>query len=191
MNAKGKVYLVGAGPGHTDLMTSKAARLLAEADVVLYDRLVSEGILEQHKVQKMIFDLLVRYAMAGKMVVRRKGGDRLAFGRGAEEWALLRERGIDVALVPCISSSIAAPVLAGIPVTYRGIAHDGLIQDLEVVRLRHQLICRRPPPPNTCEKCELGAQGALAAPPNPEGTLDSDSRRAAPFCQCSLKETVA
>ncbi len=156
MNATGKVYLVGAGPGDPDLLTRKAARLLAEAEVVLYDRLVSNAILElanpaaelvfagktegqQHKVQEMIFDLLVRYARAGKTVVRLKGGDPLVFGRGAEEWALLREAGIDVDLVPGISSSLAVPALAGIPVTYRGIAHgfavatghcmEGLIQD--------------------------------------------------------------
>ena len=124
MNATGKVYLVGAGPGDPDLLTRKAARLLAEAEVVLYDRLVSNAILElanpaaelvfagktegqQHKVQEMIFDLLVRYARAGKTVVRLKGGDPLVFGRGAEEWALLREAGIDVDLVPGISSSLA------------------------------------------------------------------------------------
>ncbi|MBM3813542.1 MAG: uroporphyrinogen-III C-methyltransferase [Acidimicrobiia bacterium] len=153
---KGKVYLVGAGPGDPDLLTRKAARVLAEADVVLYDRLVSETVLslaspsaeliyvgkregEQHKVQEKIFDMLALQSLSGKNVVRLKGGDPLVFGRGAEEWSHLSQLGIEVELVPGVSSATAVPALAGIPVTYRGISHgfavvtaaclEGLIQD--------------------------------------------------------------
>jgi uroporphyrin-III C-methyltransferase len=152
----GKVYLVGAGPGDPDLLTRKAARLLAMADVVLYDRLVRNDVLtlasptaeliyvgkragEQHKVQETILNRLAHHALQGKTVVRLKGGDPLIFGRGAEEWAYLREMGIDVELVPGLSSATSVPALAGIPVTYRGISHgfavvtghcmEGLIQD--------------------------------------------------------------
>ena len=156
INTTGKVYLVGAGPGDPDLLTRKAARILALADVVLYDRLVDDAILElvspdaeliyvgkrvgeQHKVQETIFELLADHARQGKTVVRLKGGDPLVFGRGAEEWSYLLELGIDVELVPGISSATSVPALAGIPVTYRGISHgfavvtghcmEGLIQD--------------------------------------------------------------
>jgi uroporphyrin-III C-methyltransferase len=108
---------------------------------VLHDRLVSADILrlarpgaeliyvgkhegEQDRVQNRIFDLLLRHAEAGKMVVRLKGGDPLVFGRGAEEWALAREHGIEVELVPGVTSAISAPGLAGIPLTYRGISQS-------------------------------------------------------------------
>jgi len=138
---RGKVFLIGAGPGDPDLLTVKAARVLAHCDVVLHDRLVSADILrlarpgaeliyvgkhegEQDRVQNRIFDLLLRHAEAGKMVVRLKGGDPLVFGRGAEEWALAREHGIEVELVPGVTSAISAPGLAGIPLTYRGISQS-------------------------------------------------------------------
>ncbi|HJY07071.1 MAG TPA: uroporphyrinogen-III C-methyltransferase, partial [Bryobacteraceae bacterium] len=78
----------------------------------------------QDRVQNRIFDLLLRHAEAGKMVVRLKGGDPLVFGRGAEEWALAREHGIEVELVPGVTSAISAPGLAGIPLTYRGISQS-------------------------------------------------------------------
>jgi uroporphyrin-III C-methyltransferase len=138
---RGKVFLIGAGPGDPDLLTVKAARVLAHCDVVLHDRLVSADILrfarpgaeliyvgkhegEQDRVQNRIFDLLLRHAEAGKMVVRLKGGDPLVFGRGAEEWALARKHGIEVELVPGVTSAISAPGLAGIPLTYRGISQS-------------------------------------------------------------------
>ena len=138
---RGKVFLIGAGPGDPDLLTVKAARVLAHCDVVLHDRLVSADILrlarpgaeliyvgkhegEQDRVQNRIFDLLLRHAEAGKMVVRLKGGDPLVFGRGAEEWALAREHGIEVELVPGVTSAVSAPGLAGIPLTYRGISQS-------------------------------------------------------------------
>jgi uroporphyrin-III C-methyltransferase len=133
---RGKIYLVGAGPGNADLLTVKALRVLQKCDVVLYDRLVSDEILrlvnpaaerlyvgkhegEQQAVQESIFKLLVEHACAGKCVVRLKGGDPLVFGRGAEEWAFALRHAIDVELVPGVSSAIAVPGLAGIPLTFR------------------------------------------------------------------------
>ena len=135
----GTVYLVGAGPGDPDLLTVKAARLLAHCEVVLYDRLVAPAILElvnpdaervyvgkhegeQEQVQKEIFELLVYHALRGKEVVRLKGGDPLVFGRGAEEWAVAIEQGIEVELVPGVTSAISVPGLAGIPLTYREVS---------------------------------------------------------------------
>lgn len=135
----GKVYLVGAGPGDPELLTLKAVRALQEADVILYDRLVGPEVLtfaapqaeriyvgkeagEQHLVQEQIMALLVAYARQGKTVVRLKGGDPLVFGRGGEEWQVLRERGVTVELIPGISSAVAVPGRAGIPLTFRGMA---------------------------------------------------------------------
>jgi uroporphyrin-III C-methyltransferase len=138
---RGKIYLVGAGPGDADLLTLKAARVLAGCDVVLYDRLVGPDVLglinpraerlyvgkhegEQQAVQHHIFKLLLEHACAGKTVVRLKGGDPLVFGRGAEEWKLAVRHGVDVELVPGVSSAIAVPGLAGIPLTYRQVSQS-------------------------------------------------------------------
>jgi uroporphyrin-III C-methyltransferase len=135
----GKVYLVGAGPGDPDLLTVRACRILQRAEVVLYDRLVSPGVLalanrgaeliyagknegEQHQVQEWINDQLLAHARRGKLVVRLKGGDPLVFGRGAEEWLLLTRHGIEVELVPGLSSALAVPNAAGIPLTFRGLS---------------------------------------------------------------------
>lgn len=137
----GKLYLIGAGPGDPELLTLKAARVLQEADVVLYDRLVSAETLalarrdaeliyvgkhegEQHQAQDRIFDLIRSHALAGKTVVRLKGGDPLVFGRGAEEWALALEHGIRVELVPGVTSAVSVPGLAGIPLTYRRVSQS-------------------------------------------------------------------
>ena len=137
----GKVWLVGAGPGDPDLLTVKALRVVQSADVVIYDRLVSDEILslananaellyagkvqgQQEEIQEFIFRMLIDYAKSGKCVVRLKGGDPLVFGRGAEEWQRLHDAGLDVEVVPGISSAVAVPGMAGVPVTYRGIA-DG------------------------------------------------------------------
>jgi uroporphyrin-III C-methyltransferase len=137
----GKLYLIGAGPGDPELLTLKAARVLGECDVVLYDRLVSREVLsfarvdaelidvgkhqgEQDHMQARIFDLILDLALDGKIVARLKGGDPLVFGRGAEEWALALEHGIDVELIPGVSSAISVPGLAGIPLTYRGVAQS-------------------------------------------------------------------
>jgi uroporphyrin-III C-methyltransferase len=137
----GKIYLIGAGPGDVELLTIKAARVLALCDVVLYDRLVGREILafarpdaeliyvgkrdgEQDHKQQEIFDLLVAHAREGKTVGRLKGGDPLVFGRGAEEWLLALDNGIDVEFIPGISSAVSVPGLAGIPLTYRGVSHS-------------------------------------------------------------------
>lgn len=136
------IYLIGAGPGRADLLTLRAARLLAQADVVLYDRLVSPEVLSlvspgallravgkeegrQEEIQSEIHELLDHYASTlprDRVIIRLKGGDPMIFGRGAEEWFDLSSRGHDVELVPGISSSIAVPSLAGIPPTFRGLA---------------------------------------------------------------------
>ncbi len=134
-----KVYLVGAGPGDPELLTLKAHQLLRRADVVVYDRLVSAAVLavanpaaelifagklqgEQERIQNRIYAHLLRHAGDGKTVVRLKGGDPMVFGRGAEEWHFLNQNGIDVEVVPGISSSLAVPAVCGIPITLRGVA---------------------------------------------------------------------
>lgn len=134
---RGKVYLVGAGPGDPELMTLKAKRLLGVADVVLFDRLLDPKMLEgvkaelidvgknagRHKLnQEGINQLLIEKAETGAVVVRLKGGDPYLFGRGGEEALALQEKGIPFEVVPGVTSSIAAPELAGIPVTHRGVA---------------------------------------------------------------------
>lgn len=137
--AKGKVYLVGAGPGPVDLLTLRAAWLLAQAEVVVYDRLIQEEVLElanpsaeviymgkppgsHASRQQEINELLVRKAQENKMVVRLKGGDPFLLGRGGEEAEYLLERGIPFEVVPGVSSALAAPLRAGIPVTHREMA---------------------------------------------------------------------
>jgi len=134
--AHGKVYLVGAGPGDPKLLTVKAAELLKEADVVIYDRLVGEEILKlaperaekiyvgkrtgKHEVpQDKITELIIEKAQSGGKIVRLKGGDPFVFGRGGEEAEALVEKGIEFEVVPGISSSVAAPMYAGIPLTHR------------------------------------------------------------------------
>jgi uroporphyrin-III C-methyltransferase len=141
VNRPGKLYLIGAGPGDPELLTLKAARVLGEADVILYDRLVSVETLalarsdaqliyvgkhqgEQEKKQNCIFNLIRSHALSGKIVARLKGGDPLVFGRGAEEWALALQHGIEVELIPGVTSSIAVPGLAGIPLTYRRVSQS-------------------------------------------------------------------
>jgi len=133
----GRVYLVGAGPGAPDLITVRAANLLSRAEVVLYDSLVSPDLLrmapaaaerihsgkrgggQKILAQDAINQLLIARARAGQTVVRLKGGDPFIFGRGGEEAAALAEAGIAFEVVPGITSAIAAPAFAGIPVTHR------------------------------------------------------------------------
>lgn len=134
---KGKVYIVGAGPGDPKLLTLKAFEALRNSDVVLYDRLVNPEILhllrsgtktiyvgkkrgEQEERQEMILSLIEEFVCEGYKVTRLKGGDPFVFGRGAEEVLYLLERDIEVEVVPGISSCIAVPELAGIPLTLRG-----------------------------------------------------------------------
>jgi uroporphyrin-III C-methyltransferase / precorrin-2 dehydrogenase / sirohydrochlorin ferrochelatase len=135
---RGFVSLVGAGPGDPDLLTRKAADRLADADLVLYDALVDSATLalapSAQRVfvgkragrpqvrQEFIHWLMIRAARAGKKVVRLKGGDPFVFGRGGEEGLALAAAGISFEVVPGVSSAIAAPALAGIPVTHRGVA---------------------------------------------------------------------
>ena len=136
MQSNGKVYLVGSGPGDPELLTIKALRLIKEADVIVYDQLPGAEILAllpksaelidvgkyagDHTLsQDEINRLLVDYALQGKTVVRLKGGDPYLFGRGGEEALELREAGIEFEVVPGITSAIAAPAYAGIPITHR------------------------------------------------------------------------
>ncbi|QMU76376.1 uroporphyrinogen-III C-methyltransferase [Streptacidiphilus sp. PB12-B1b] len=135
------VALVGGGPGDPDLITVRGRRLLAEADVVIADRLAPRELLDElgphvevidaakipygrYMAQEAINAALIEHAKAGKFVVRLKGGDPYVFGRGMEELIALTEVGIPVTVVPGISSSISVPAAAGIPVTHRGVTHE-------------------------------------------------------------------
>jgi uroporphyrin-III C-methyltransferase len=132
----GKVYLVGAGPGEPKLLTLRAAELLREADIVIYDRLVGKSILKlapksarkiyvgkrsgKHEVpQDKINELLISCSKEGKTVVRLKGGDPFLFGRGGEEAEILAENNINFEMVPGVTSAVATPEYAGIPLTHR------------------------------------------------------------------------
>ena len=132
----GMVYLVGAGPGDPELITVRGLKLLRQADVVVYDRLIAPELLDEvrhdaetinvgksrgaHRMpQDRINALLVEQARAGRMVVRLKGGDPFVFGRGYEELTACREAGIPCVVIPGITSALAAPAAAGIPVTCR------------------------------------------------------------------------
>jgi uroporphyrin-III C-methyltransferase len=132
------VYLVGAGPGDPDLITVKAIKALKKADVVIYDRLANDEILdytknaeliyvgkkagEHYKKQDEINQILVDQAKTHDVVVRLKGGDPFVFGRGGEEMLTLLENGIDVEFIPGVTSAIGVPTSAGLPVTHRGVA---------------------------------------------------------------------
>jgi len=149
-SSRGRVYLVGAGPGSPGLLTLRGAEVLRAADVVIYDRLVNPKLLEitlrakkiyagkniklktaapshpalspvdgGYSDQSRINQLLVRFAGAGKSVVRLKGGDPFIFGRGGEEASYLKKHGIPFEIVPGVTAGYAAPAYAGIPVTDR------------------------------------------------------------------------
>ncbi|MET7878767.1 uroporphyrinogen-III C-methyltransferase [Micromonospora profundi] len=137
----GRVALVGSGPGDPELITVKGWRLLTEADVVVADRLVPGLLLDElrpdvelvdaskipygpSRAQEEINQILVDRALAGAFVVRLKGGDPYVFGRGGEELLACAAAGVPVTVVPGVTSSIAAPAAAGIPVTHRGVAHE-------------------------------------------------------------------
>lgn len=135
----GKAYLVGAGPGRADLITLRGLRLLRRAEVVIYDRLIAQELLDevppqaerifagkdpQHHTlsQEAITRLLVEKVRAGWQVVRLKGGDPFVFGRGGEEALALHEAGLPFEIVPGVSSSTAVPAFAGVPVTHRSLS---------------------------------------------------------------------
>ena len=137
----GRVILVGAGPGDPELITVKGARALAEADVVVYDRLAAPALLKLapddaeriyvgkqpggHAMRQHEIDaVLVEQARRGRTVVRLKGGDPFVFGRGGEEVLACAAAGISCEVIPGITSALAAPAAAGIPLTHRGVARS-------------------------------------------------------------------
>jgi uroporphyrin-III C-methyltransferase len=137
--ASGRVVLVGAGPGDPELITRRGLRWLQRAEVVVYDQLVSPELLDEappdalqifagksagnHCMpQEAINALLVRHALAGRLVVRLKGGDSFVFGRGGEEARACLAAGVPFDVVPGVTSAVAVPAAAGIPVTHRGVA---------------------------------------------------------------------
>jgi uroporphyrinogen III methyltransferase/synthase len=139
MTAPGTVHLVGAGPGDPGLLTARALELIARADVILYDRLIPDGALAGARAGAELIDvgkvgggeqvpqeettrLIVEQALAGRDVVRLKGGDPFVFGRGGEEAQACRAAGVPLEVVPGVTAGVAAPAYAGIPVTQRGVA---------------------------------------------------------------------
>src|SRR5687768_14123049 len=155
----GKVYICGAGPGDPSLITVKCWDLIKNSDIILYDRLVSSGILklipeDTPKVyvgrssgdptinQSKTNQIMLQHALIGKQVLRLKGGDPFIFGRGAEEAEYLIDRGIAFEIVPGITSAIASPAYAGIPLTHRRYSssvaivtgHEGAEKDELAVR---------------------------------------------------------
>jgi uroporphyrin-III C-methyltransferase len=140
----GTVYIVGAGPGNPDLITVRGLTCLREADVVLHDRLIDLHLLEEARhdaeviyvgkepgeedaQQQDVEWLMIEKAREGKSVCRLKGGDPFVFGRGGEEVRALSEAGIPFEVVPGVSSAIAVPAYAGIPVTHRDHAHSFMV----------------------------------------------------------------
>ncbi len=155
----GKVYLVGAGPGDSKLITLRAVELLKKADVVLYDRLVSKKILsmipkkakkvyvgravgDDYSHQENTNDLMIKYAKTKKNILRLKGGDPIIFGRGGEEAEHLKKHKIKFEIIPGITSGIGSATYSGIPLTHRKFAssvvfvtgHEDLLRSKEKVK---------------------------------------------------------
>ncbi|XAS76529.1 uroporphyrinogen-III C-methyltransferase [Dermatophilaceae bacterium Sec6.4] len=143
-SGSGQVVLVGGGPGDPGLLTLAGMAALREADVVVCDRLAPLGVLEeleprplvihvgkipkgQFTPQEQINAILVEQALAGRSVVRLKGGDSFVFGRGGEEWNACVQAGVPVRVIPGVTSSIAAPELAGVPVTHRNLTQGFVV----------------------------------------------------------------
>jgi len=141
LDVVGQVILVGGGPGDPDLLTVGGLKALHEADVVLYDHLAPLACLDQTKPDAVLVDvgkiprgcqtaqtdinaMLIAHARTGATVVRFKGGDPFVLGRGSEEWLACAEAGIPVRVIPGVSSAIAGPELAGIPLTHRGLTQN-------------------------------------------------------------------
>ncbi len=161
---RGKVYLVGAGPGDPELITVRGLRLLRQAEVVVYDRLVHPALLDEAPAtaeriyvgktpgdhvlpQEAIQELLIDRARRNLIVVRLKGGDPFVFGRGGEEARALAQAGIPFEVVPGVTSAIAVPAYAGIPVTQRGVAGSFAVVtghrcDLEALMLDWSALAR-------------------------------------------------
>lgn len=140
-NGPGNVFLVGTGPGDPDLLTLKAVKVIQKADLLLYDRLVSNAVLDlvgpdarllyvgktagyHSRTQEEIHELLLSFAEAGAKVVRLKGGDPLVFGRGGEEMDFLRQQGIPVNIIPGITAASGIAAELGIPLTHRGLSNS-------------------------------------------------------------------
>ena len=141
---KGKVVIVGTGPGDPELVTIKGLKSLKEADVVIYDKLIPEQLLKETKLgaelisagkepgrhartQREINELMIKKAGEGKLVVRLKGGDPMIFGRGGEEILALASSGIEFEVVPSVSSATVAPTVANIPITLRGLSSSFVV----------------------------------------------------------------
>lgn len=140
----GRVYIVGAGPGDPELLTLRAAAVLSQADVVFHDQLVSHDVLARAPAGAKLFNVghragdgrrdlvevaerMAAYARRGKVVVRLKGGDPFVFGRGSEELQAVVALGVPCEAIPGISSALAGPAAAGIPVTHRGLSTSVVI----------------------------------------------------------------
>ena len=154
---KGKVYLVGAGPGDPGLMTVRGLDLLRRAQVIVYDQLVNPALLDEalesarkifvgkragrHCIaQGEINAVLIAYARAGNEVVRLKGGDPFVFGRGGEEAEALSAGGISFEIVPGVSSAVAVPAYSGIPLTHRGFASSFAVVTGHEARKAHSAV---------------------------------------------------